>query len=75
MPTFVKFLASTTGRVVRILAGIAIMALGLLVLNDFIGMLVTVIGAVPMLAGLLDISLLAPLFGGPLSGSKIRSSK
>jgi len=38
------------------------------------GIVVAVIGAVPLLAGVFDFCVFAPLFGGPLSGSKIRTS-
>lgn len=69
----IGFLASSTGRVVRIVAGIALIALGLLVIEDTAGIVVAVIGAVPLLAGLFDFCVFAPLFGLPLSGPKIRA--
>jgi Inner membrane protein YgaP-like, transmembrane domain len=75
MNPFVKFMASTTGRIVRILAGIALIAWGLLGLGGTPGVIVAVIGAVPLLAGLFDFCVFAPLFGAPLSGPKIRTAK
>jgi hypothetical protein len=75
MNPFVKFMASTTGRIVRIVAGIALIALGLLALGGTAGIIVAVIGAVPLLAGLFDFCVFAPLFGAPLSGPKIRAGK
>ncbi|MGD0172878.1 MAG: DUF2892 domain-containing protein [Anaerolineales bacterium] len=75
MNPFVKFMASTTGRIVRIVAGIALIALGLLAIGGTAGIIVAVIGAVPLLAGLFDFCVFAPLFGAPLSGPKIRAGK
>ena len=73
MNPFVRFMASTTGRIVRVVAGIALIALGLLVLGGTAGVIVAVIGLVPLLAGLVDICVFAPLFSCPISGSKIRA--
>jgi hypothetical protein len=75
MNPFVKFMASATGRIVRIVAGIALIAWGLLGLGGIAGIIVAVIGAVPLLAGVFDFCVFAPLFGAPLSGSKIRAGK
>ena len=73
MNPIVKFLASTSGRIVRIVAGLALVAWGLLGLGGTTGMIVAVVGAVPLLAGLFDFCIFAPLFGAPLSGPKIRA--
>jgi hypothetical protein len=74
MNPFVKFMASTAGRIVRIVAGIALILVGLLAIGGTGGIIVAVIGAVPLLAGLFDFCVFAPLFGAPLSGPKIRGS-
>lgn len=73
MNPFVTFMNSATGRIVRILAGVALIAWGLLGLGGTTGAIVAVIGAVPLLAGLFDFCLFAPAFGCPISGPKIRS--
>ena len=75
MNPFITFMASTTGRIVRIVAGLALIAWGLWGLSGAAGILVIVIGAVPLLAGLFDFCVFAPLFGAPLSGPKIRAGK
>jgi hypothetical protein len=75
MNPFIKFMASTAGRIVRIVAGAALIAWGLLGLGGTAGIIVAVVGAIPLLAGLLDFCIFAPLFGAPLSGSKIRAAK
>jgi hypothetical protein len=73
MNPFVKFMASPAGRIVRIVAGAALIAWGLLGLGGTTGVIVAVVGAVPLLAGLFDFCVFAPLFGNPLSGKKIRA--
>ena len=75
MNPFVKFMASTTGRILRVVAGIALVAWGLLGLGGTAGIIVAVVGAVPLLAGLFDFCVFAPLFGNPFSGPKIRAEK
>lgn len=75
MNPFVSFMASTTGRIVRIVAGIALIAWGVLGLGGTTGIIVAVVGVLPLLAGLLDFCVFAPLFGDPLSGAKIRAGK
>jgi len=70
---FVNFMASTTGRIVRIVAGIGLIVLGLLVVEGTGGIVLAVVGLVPLIAGLIDICVFAPLFGSPLSGKAIRS--
>jgi hypothetical protein len=73
MNPFVKFMASTTGRIVRIVAGLALIGWGLLGLGGTTGLIVAIVGLVPLAAGLFDFCVFAPLFGNPLSGRKIRS--
>jgi len=75
MNSFVAIMVSTTGRIVRIVAGIALVGWGLLGLGGITGIVVAVIGPVPLLAGLFDFCVFAPLFGYPLSGPRIRAGK
>ena len=75
MNPFVTFMSSTTGRIVRVVAGAALIAWGLLGLGGTAGIVVAVAGAVPLLAGLFDFCVFAPLFGAPMSGPKIRAAK
>ena len=72
MNPFVKFMASNTGRIVRIAAGAALIAWGLLGLAGTTGIVVAVVGLLPLLAGLMDFCVFAPLFKNPMSGKKIR---
>ncbi|MFL7890543.1 MAG: DUF2892 domain-containing protein [Anaerolineales bacterium] len=75
MNPLIKFLASPAGRIVRVVAGIALVLWGILGLSGTAGIVVAVIGAVPLLAGIFDFCVFAPLFGAPFSGPKIRAEK
>lgn len=75
MNPFVKFMASPSGRITRVVAGIALTAWGLLGLAGTTGIVVAVIGLVPFLAGLFDVCVFSPLFGGPFKGPEIRSKQ
>ena len=75
MNPFVKFMASPAGRIIRIVAGIVLVALGLLVIHGVGGIIVAIVGLVPLIAGLFDFCVFAPLFGAPMSGPKIRAGK
>ena len=74
MNPFVKFMASPAGRITRIIAGIALIALGLLVVHGVGGIVMVVVGLLPLVAGLFDFCAFAPLFGAPLGGKQIRSA-
>ncbi len=75
MNPFCTFMASTTGRIARVVAGVALIAWGIMGLGGTTGIIVAVVGAVPLLAGLFDFCVFAPLFGCPISGPKIRAGK
>jgi len=75
MNSFCTFMASTTGRIIRIVAGIVLIVWGWMGLGGTTGIVVAVVGLVPLLAGLFDFCVFAPLFGCPLSGPKIRAGK
>lgn len=64
---FAQFMSSSTGRLLRIVAGIALIVIGLIAGGGWITL--SVIGLVPLLAGLVNVCLLAPLFGQPLKGN------
>lgn len=69
-----KFLASTNGRILRIVVGIVLIAVALLVSMDTAPrVILIVIGLIPLVAGALDLCLIAPLFGLPLAGKEIRA--
>ena len=72
---FAQFISSGAGRVVRIIAGLALIWWGFSHRDATIGIVLMVIGLAPLAAGLFDLCLLSPLFGGPLSGGAIRSCR
>ncbi len=69
---FVKFMSSGAGRITRIVAGVALIAAGLLVVQGTAGIILAVVGLVPLLAGLFDVCVFAPLFGMPFAGISVR---
>ncbi len=71
---FAKFMAGSVGRGVRIIAGMALIALGLLVIKDTAGIIVAVIGVLPILAGVFNFCMIAPLIGAPFSGKTAQKS-
>jgi len=70
---FAQFMSSGLGRGVRIVAGIILIAVGLAVVGGTGGIVLAVIGLVPLLAGVFDVCLFAPLFGAPLKGADVRA--
>jgi Inner membrane protein YgaP-like, transmembrane domain len=75
MNPIISFLASSTGRIVRVVAGLILVAWGWFGLAGVTGTFVALIGLVPLVAGIFDFCVFAPLFGAPLSGTKIRAGK
>ncbi len=71
---FAQFMASPAGRIVRVVAGSALIVTGLNADSDA-GTAVAVVGVVPLLAGAFDFCVLSPLFGGPFWGRDIRAAK
>jgi hypothetical protein len=69
---FAKFMSSWAGRLIRIVAGIALIVVGLVVLQaSTLGIILAVVGAVPLVAGLFNFCVFAPLFGGPFLGKNV----
>jgi hypothetical protein len=69
-----RFLASSTGRLVRIVAGLILIIVGIWAIGGIAGWIVAIIGLVPLLAGLFDRCVFAPLFGLPFSGPDLRKA-
>ncbi|WP_405136383.1 DUF2892 domain-containing protein [Nocardia sp. NBC_01388] len=64
----VEFMRSTAGRLIRIVAGIALIVIGLAALGGPAGVIVAVIGLVPVAAGVFNFCPLGPVFGVDLHG-------
>jgi len=73
MNPFVKFMSSTAGRISRIAAGLVLITLGTVVVHGTGGIVLIVVGLLPLVAGLFDFCVFAPLFGAPLNGKKVRA--
>ena len=67
------FLGSSSGRVVRAVAGIALIVLGVLAVGGTGGLILAIVGLLPLAAGLFDFCLFAPLAGYPFNGSQLRA--
>jgi hypothetical protein len=74
MDTLFGFLASPAGRATRIIAGLALITIGLLALGGTWGWILAIVGLVPLLAGLFDRCVFAPLFGLPFVGERLRQA-
>jgi len=70
---FAKFMAGSVGRLVRIIAGIVLVLVGLLVVKDTGGIIIAIIGLLPILAGVFNVCLIAPILGAPFSGKEAAS--
>jgi hypothetical protein len=66
-------MSSGSGRGLRIVVGIVLIAVGLAVVGGTSGIVLAVVGLVPLLAGLLDVCLIGVLFGAPLNGADVRA--
>jgi hypothetical protein len=68
---FAKFINSPIGRIARIVVGLALIIWG----YTCNGIVLMIIGLVPLAAGALDLCLISALLGGPISGARIRKPK
>lgn len=65
---FTNFMNGNAGRALRILAGLALIVVGLAVVGGAGGVIVAVIGLVPIGAGIGKVCLLGPVLGTDLHG-------
>jgi len=72
MKAFPKFMASTAGRILRIVTGIIIITIAFYAAEGFGQLVLLVIGLVPFIEGMFDYFSLAALFGMSISGPEIR---
>jgi hypothetical protein len=71
---FAKFMSSGLGRGIRIVAGLALIAVGIFLMEGIWGIVVAVVGVVPFLAGLFDVCVIGALFlGTPFKGDELRA--
>jgi len=72
MLAFFRFIAGPMGRTVRIIAGVVLIVAGIWWIPGVIGWIVAIIGLVPLVAGVFDWCVFAPLFGLPFGGPSLR---
>ena len=70
---FIKFMGSQRGRVVRVVAGLALIAVGVLAVGGTGGWVVAAIGVLPLAAGAFDFCIFAPLLGYAFGGKELRA--
>jgi hypothetical protein len=64
--SLVKFMSSRAGRLSRVIAGVALIVIGLAIGGGWLTL--SVVGLIPLFAGVFNVCLLAPLMGQPLKG-------
>ncbi len=69
---FARFMSSMAGRLIRIVAGIVLIVIGLAIVHGTGGIILAIIGLVPLVAGLANVCVFAPLFGGPFFARDIK---
>jgi putative exporter of polyketide antibiotics len=72
---FGKFMSSNWGRLLRIVAGAILVVAGWLWIGGVLGIIVAVVGLVPLVAGIADVCLISAIFmGTPLKGKDLRAT-
>ncbi|HET7481101.1 MAG TPA: DUF2892 domain-containing protein [Rubrobacteraceae bacterium] len=66
---FARFMSEPTGRILRVVAGLALIVLGFLI-GGTAGVLIVIVGLVPVAAGAFNYCLIGPLIGGYFDGRK-----
>lgn len=72
MGTFIRFMQRPVGRGLRIVVGLALIALGIWGVGGFGGFVLAILGMIPLIAGAAGICLIAPFFGYTLVGDPVR---
>ncbi len=70
--TFVTFMTSNQGRMMRVIAGIVLASIGLFVIKDTLGTVLALIALVPIAGGVLDFCVAGFMLGYPFRGAKAR---
>lgn len=67
---FVSFMRSSSGRVLRIVAGAGIVVAGVFVVGGVGGLVIAIVGLVPLSAGVFNFCVFGPLFGLDFMGNR-----
>jgi hypothetical protein len=68
--SFARFMASPLGRGIRVIAG-AVMIVAGLVIGSTGGYVLAAVGVLPLLAGALNVCVIAPVLKAPFSGKSL----
>jgi hypothetical protein len=67
-------MSSGAGRVLRVVAGLAFILIGLILVEGTWGIVLAVVGLVPFLAGIFDVCVIGRLLlGTPFKGAEVRA--
>ena len=66
-----RFMANPIGRVVRIIGGLILVALGVIAVHGVIAGVLTAVGIVMFLAGAVNFCLIAPILRAPFLGRDV----
>ena len=72
--SFARFMASPTGRGIRVVAGLVMIVAGL-VIGSAGGYVLAIVGVLPLLAGALNVCVIAPVLKAPFSGKAALSNR
>lgn len=68
---FARFMSTPAGRILRVVAGIALVAVGLATQSVLWGVVLGLVGVVFIVAGAANVCFLAPLLRVPFQGRKL----
>ena len=69
---FARFVNSQSGRLIRLIAGGLLVGWGVMQRGSVTGLVLVVVGLVPLATGALDLCLISALLGGPIRGQRLR---
>ena len=72
---FARFVATPSGRLGRVLVGMALMAWGYMGRDSTTGIVFLLFGLVPLATGAFDLCVITALLGGPMHGAEIRNRR
>lgn len=72
--SFARFMATPAGRLLRVVAGLALIGWGWTLRGQTTGVVLMIVGLAPLLAGAFNVCLIASVIGAPFSGRKALNS-
>lgn len=72
---FARFINTPVGRIARVVVGAGLIWWGSTRLGGAMGIVVIIVGLVPLVAGLFNLCLISALLGGPISGRRMASGE